>query len=155
HPLLSGQLRHPVQEGTRIGPLRRPLHTLENPGALTHLAHQLLLLQLDGVGQATTLRARLGNFRGERAPLRDLEQQDDHEEDGHQRPCDCDGSGLHWERSVNRMLMFSICPLPSLLLAPGLISQLLSWKRLLTAGSRMIPAMNWATSTSGGLPGRR
>ena len=36
----------------------------------------------------------------------------------------------------------------------GLISQLLSWKRLFTAGSRMRPAMNCATSSSGGLPGR-
>src|SRR5262249_38163571 len=152
--LFARQFCHSIQEGRRIGPLRRPLHTLEDRCALLHLGHQLLFLLLDGLRQALSLRPRLSHLCGKRAPLGYLEEQKEHEENSDQYPGNERNPRLHYARSASRIVMCCSGPLPSGAGGLGLISQLFNWKRLLTAGSRMIPAMNWATSSSGGLPGR-
>ena len=144
----------PGEEGTGIGGARRPSHLAEHGRLRAQLGGHLLLAEADLVGEAPALVGGAHPLARQRPPLGELIGEEHEKDEGHRDPRGEEHGPRHGTRSVNTMLIARSWSPAAVATAAGLISQLLSAKRRLTTGSRMRPAMNCATSTRGGPPGR-
>ena len=140
--LVPRQLGEPGEEGARIGGARRPSHLAEHGRPRAQLGGHLLLAEPDLVGETPALVGGAHPLARQRPPLGELIGQEHEKDEGHRDPRGEERGPRHGTRSVNRMLIARNWSPAAVATAAGLISQLLSAKRRLTAGSRMRPAMN-------------
>src|SRR5262249_44437224 len=152
--LVPRQLGEAGEKVSRIAGAHGPSHVAKHGSARAQLRGHLLLAEPDLLGEAAALVRGPRAVAHEGPPLRELVGEEGDEDEGHGDPGDDERAPRHGARSANTMLTARSCSPEGVAMVDGLISQLLSAKRRLTAGSRMRPAMNCATSTRGALPGR-
>src|SRR5437867_1740328 len=146
-----GQIGEAPQHIRRRRPVRAPADVPEQIGFRHELGLDVLAARLELTRQAGPLGARSGARPAERNRLGDRPAECGQDHESRHDPAAAERSALHERFSASAMLISS-CPSPPWARA-GRTSQVLSWNRGATAGSRASAAMKFAISTSRELAG--